>query len=106
MPDVGGVLGDERQMACLPRGLLHLAGDRSTQGLVVYKNRETAALVAVAEMLDGEVQGEELPIDSTVLPLRRGQLLREKGKWLVVRPRCPDPGSTKPLPRQCPTRLW
>ena len=68
MPDVGGVLGGERQMACLPRGLLHLAGDRATQGLVVRKNRETAALEAVAE-----VQGEELPIESTVLPLRRGQ---------------------------------
>ena len=73
-PDVADVcreLGDERQVAGLPRGPVRILSQGKHQGLVVGEYGERAPLEIVPKVLGGKVHPEELPVKRGVFDLGR-----------------------------------
>ncbi len=65
---VGGVLRDEAEVALLPLGPgVGDTPESKSERLLVSEHGEVPALEVVAEVLDGKIHSQELPIKGTVL---------------------------------------
>ena len=67
-------------MPSLSRGFLSGTGQSATKGFVVGPGGETSALEVKTEVFDGEEQGEQFLVESTVVLLRGRQLPRKEPK--------------------------
>lgn len=85
MPDVAGVLRDEKQMSLSsqgPGGSGVGLGDGAGQGLVVRVDDQAPPLDVVLELLDRGGYGQELPVEGGVPGLGVGESTAEEGEWL------------------------